>query len=169
MIRHAGAFLCWAVAGALLAAVLAVVAPYATGGRSYTVLSGSMEPQVRTGDVVGEERISAVQMRSGDVVTFQDPDEPGRMITHRVRSVREQGGSVDVVTKGDANNTTERWSMAADGHLGRVQYRVAKVGYALVFLRGPVGILLLVVLPALALGVLELRRIWSTPAAEARG
>ena len=169
MIRHAGAFVCWALAGALLAAVLAVVAPYVVGGRSYTVLSGSMEPQIMTGDVVGEERISATQMRSGDVVTFQDPDKPGTMITHRVRSVREQGAGVDVVTKGDANNTTERWSMAADGHLGRVQYRVAKVGYALVFLRGPFGILLLVVVPAVALGAIELRRIWSAPAAEARG
>lgn len=168
MTRHVGAFLCWALAGALLAAVLAVIAPYALGGRSYTVLSGSMEPQIMTGDVVGEQRISPAQMRSGDVVTFQDPDKPGRMITHRVRSVREREGSFDVVTKGDANSTTERWSIAAGGHLGRVQYRVGHVGYALVFLRGPVGILLLVVLPALALGAIELRRIWAAPA-EARG
>lgn len=168
MIDHARAFLCWALAGALLAAVLAVVAPYAAGGRSYTVLSGSMEPQIATGDVVGEERISPVQMRSGDIVTFQDPDKPGRMITHRVRSVRERAGNFDVVTKGDANDTTERWSIAADGHLGRVRYRVGHVGYALVFLRGPAGILLLVVLPAVALGAIELRRIWGPPA-EARG
>lgn len=167
MIRHAGAFLCWALAGALLAAVLAVVAPYAIGGRSHTVLSGSMEPQIATGDVVGEQRIAPRQMRSGDIVTFQDPDEPGRMITHRVRSVREREGGYDVVTKGDANDTTERWSIAADGQLGRVRYRVAHVGYALVFLRGPVGILLLVVLPAVALGAIELRRIWSPQAAEA--
>jgi signal peptidase len=168
VIGHARAFLCWALAGALLAAVLAVVAPYATGGRSYTVLSGSMEPRISTGDVVGEQRIAPAQMRSGDVVTFQDPDEPGRMITHRVRSVRERESRYDVVTKGDANNTTERWSIGADGHLGRVRYRVAHVGYALMFLRGPTGILLLVVLPALALGALELRRIWSTPAQGAR-
>lgn len=168
MIDHARAFLCWALAGALLAAVLAVVAPYAAGGRSYTVLSGSMEPQIATGDVVGEQRISPAQMRSGDIVTFQDPDRPGRMITHRVRSVREREGNFDVVTKGDANDTTERWSIAADGQLGRVRYRVGHVGYALVFLRGPAGILLLVVLPAVALGAIELRRIWGTPA-EARG
>ena len=36
--------------GTLAAALLAVTAPYALGGRSYTVMSGSMEPRIQTGD-----------------------------------------------------------------------------------------------------------------------
>ena len=59
------------------------------------------------------------------------------MITHRVRSTREHDGVVSVVTKGDANNTVERWTIPVDGQLGRVQYRVAHVGYALAFTREP--------------------------------
>lgn len=165
MRRHLVAFACWLVVGAVTAALLSITVPYATGGRSYTVMSGSMEPRIHTGDVVGEERIVPAQMRSGDIVTFQDPDEKGRMITHRVRSVRERAGVYSVVTKGDANNTVERWTIAADGRLGRVRYRVAHVGHLLVFTRGPFGIMSLVVLPALLLGALELRRIWARPEA----
>ncbi|HMS61057.1 MAG TPA: signal peptidase I [Solirubrobacteraceae bacterium] len=165
MRRHLVAFACWLVVGAVTAALLSITVPYATGGRSYTVMSGGLEPRIHTGDVVGEERIVPAQMRSGDIVTFQDPDEKGRMITHRVRSVRERAGVYSVVTKGDANNTVERWTIAADGQLGRVRYRVAHVGHLLVFTRGPFGIMSLVVLPALLLGALELRRIWSRPEA----
>ena len=163
MRRHLTAFVCWALIGAVAAALLSVTAPYVLGGRSYTVMSGSMEPRIHTGDVVGEERIAPADMRSGDIVTFQDPEKAGRMITHRVRSVRAQAGIYSVVTKGDANNTVERWTIPASGQLGRVRYRVAHIGHLLVFTRGPSGILMLVVLPALLLGALELRRIWARP------
>jgi signal peptidase I len=161
--RHLTAFVCWVLIGAAAAALLAVTVPYVMGGRSYTVMSGSMEPRIHTGDVVGEERIAPADMRSGDIVTFQDPEKAGRMITHRVRSVRERAGVYSVVTKGDANNNVERWTIPADGQLGRVQYRVGHVGRLLVFTRGPFGILMLVVLPAMLLGGLELRRIWARP------
>lgn len=163
MRRHLTAFVCWALIGAAAAALLAVTVPYALGGRSYTVMSGSMEPRIHVGDVVGEERISPADLRSGDIVTFSDPQKTGRMITHRVRSVREQAGVYSVVTKGDANTNVERWTIRSDGQLGRVQYRVAHVGRLLVFTRGRFGILLLVVLPALLLGAMELRRIWARP------
>lgn len=163
MRRHLVALLSFAAIGALAVAIAGVVLPYAFGGRSYTVMSGSMEPRIHTGDVVAEEKIAPRDMRSGDIVTFQDPDVQGRMITHRVRSLREHDGVVSVVTKGDANTTVERWTIPVSGQLGRVRYRVAHVGYALAFTRTPPGKLLLVVLPALLLGVLELRRIWRTP------
>lgn len=163
MRRHLTALFVWAGIGALAVAIGAVVAPYALGGRSYTVMSGSMEPRIHTGDVVAEQKIAPLQMRSGDIVTFQDPDVPGRMITHRVRSTRTRDGIVSVVTKGDANNTVERWTVPVDGHVGRVQYRVAHVGYALVAMRTPFGKIVLIILPALLLGILELRRIWRKP------
>ena len=163
MRRHLTALLSFALIGALAVAIAGVVLPYALGGRSYTVMSGSMEPRIHTGDVVAEERIAPRDMRSGDIVTFQDPDVRGRMITHRVRSVREHHGVVSVVTKGDANTTVERWTIPVSGQLGRVRYRVAHVGYALAFTRTAPGKLLLIVLPALLLGIIELRRIWRRP------
>lgn len=162
------AFCSCVVAGAALAAAVAVTAPYVTGGRSYTVMSGSMEPRIHTGDVVADERVRATAIRVGDIVTFPDPHTRGRLITHRVRSVRVHGARVSVVTKGDANTATEHWSIAASGDLGRVRYRVAKVGYLLVFTRRPEGRMALVVIPALVLALLELSRIWTRKPDEVR-
>ncbi len=146
--------------GVVAVLAVAVLAPYAGGGRSYSVMSGSMEPRIHTGDVVADARVVVRDVRVGDIVTFPDPQTRGRLITHRVRSIRVHGGRASVVTKGDANTTTEHWSIAADGSLGRVRYRVAKVGYALAFTRRPEGRIALVVIPALILALLELTRIW---------
>ena len=38
MRRHLVAFACWLVVGAVTAALLSITVPYATGGRSYTVM-----------------------------------------------------------------------------------------------------------------------------------
>ena len=148
--------------GLIVGLSLAVAGPMALGLHSYTVMSGSMEPAVHTGDVVVDEQISPLAARAGDIVTFRDPSDGRRMVTHRVRSVRRSshGDRVDVVTKGDANNAVERWSIPARGHVGRVVYRVPKVGFALFRLRSGWGRLLFVIVPAIAFCVYELLRIW---------
>lgn len=150
----------WTATAAALGLILSVTAPALVGYRSLVVLSGSMSPAIGTGDVVVERPVSPLDLRVGDVVTFQDPDRAGRAVTHRIRDVRVRGAAVDVTTRGDANGTVERWSVASSGRVGRVVYHVWKIGYVLVWLRTPLGRLLFLVLPALGLVALELRRIW---------
>jgi len=82
------------------------------------------------------------------------------LITHRVRRLRAIGSEVSFTTKGDANNTVEDWRVARDGTMGRVEYRLPKVGYVMNWISGRQGRLLLVVVPALLLGLFELKRIW---------
>jgi signal peptidase len=151
-----------ALSGALTVAVLAVlVLPWATGGRSFTVMSGSMEPTIATGDVVVDRGIAADQARVGDIVTFPDPGGDGRLLTHRVRSVAPgPGGSLAFTTQGDANNAPERWTMPSNGRLGRVLVRVPSAGRALAYTRTPTGRLLLFSLPLMLLLVWALWAIW---------
>jgi signal peptidase len=159
----------WAALG-FCATVLAVVAlPNAIGMRSFTVMSGSMTPAIRTGDVVIDRKISPLDARPGDVVTFSDPNGGKKLITHRIRSLHVARGQVQVVTKGDANNTVERWTVPANGRIGRVQLRVPKVGYPLVYAHSRFGLIVLVALPAFLLCLLELRRIWTAPTPEETG
>jgi signal peptidase len=136
-----------------------MVVPLAFGYRPLTVLSGSMEPTLRTGDVTVVERITPSEARVGDIVTFRDP-KASRLISHRVRRVAARGERFSFVTKGDANNATERWSIAADGDLSRTIFRVPQAGYLLSWTRTGSGRLLLVVLPLLCLCAWELWDIW---------
>lgn len=158
--RVVGILLARTLAGALLALVLVLVVPYAVGGRPLVVLSGSMEPTLHVGDVVLAKRIAPLDARIGDIVTFHDPQRSGQLVTHRVRGISVQGAEVSFVTKGDANNATERWRVRTGDEIGRSVLRVPKIGYALSLLHTPTGLVGLVLLPLLALLVLELLAIW---------
>lgn len=147
-------------AAASAALALALVAPLAVGWRTFTVLSGSMEPAIAVGDAVVVKPIPAAQARVGEIITFADPDRPGRLLTHRVTRVRSQGPKLAFVTRGDANTGVERWSIDRRGSIGRVAYRVPKAGYLLSATRAPEGRIGLLVVPALLLGLLAVIRIW---------
>jgi signal peptidase len=150
----------WGVA--TLAAIIVATLSLATlaGHRSFTVMSGSMEPAISTGDVVVTSQISPSEAKVGQVVSFRDPSGSKRLITHRIRRIRNDGRSFLFSTKGDANNTLERWSVPARGHIGRVWLRIPKIGYVLAKTRTPLGRIAMVVIPAVLLALLELWQIW---------
>jgi signal peptidase I len=139
---------------------IALAAPLAFDARPLVVLSGSMEPVLGTGDISVSRSIAPLDARPGDIVTFRDPSNSERLITHRVRSMHAQGDAVVFVTRGDANNVSERWRVPADGEIGRIVYRIPELGWALNFARTR-GLFVLLLGAALALLlVLELAAIW---------
>jgi signal peptidase len=150
----------WFLIGLGIGLAAAVVLPLPFGARSLTVMSGSMEPALSTGDVVVVRPVPPLAARVGDVVTFPSPDGGDHLITHRVRHLHALGGTVEFETKGDANNATERWSVTEGGEIGRVVYRVRKLGYVLHWAGLAYGRLLFFALPVLGLGALTLLRTW---------
>jgi signal peptidase len=150
----------WMGLGLLFGTLFAAVAPQLGGFRSFTVRSGSMTPAIETGDVVVTKAIPPPAARVGDVVTFVDPEGTGRLFSHRVQSVRMVGDEVAFVTRGDANTSTEHWRVPADGSVGRVAYRIPKVGYALSRIDSGPARLALIAIPALLLLWAALVRIW---------
>lgn len=159
----------YAMIGIAAALLLSLGAPAALGMRPLVVLSGSMEPALHVGDVTVTRGIRPADANVGDVVTFENP-QTGNPTTHRVRSVRRLGsGRYEFMTKGDANNAVERWTLPATGKLGRTVYRVPVAGRAMLWIRTPVGWITFVVLPLLALGAQELSRIWRPGAGKADG
>jgi signal peptidase I len=159
-LRRGRMLVLWVGIGLLCGTLLAAVAPQLAGYRSFTVRSGSMTPAIETGDVVVTEPIAPLAARVGDIVTFVDPEGTGKLFSHRVQSVRAEGGQVAFVTRGDANTSTEHWRVPADGSIGKVVYRIPKVGYALAWIDSPPARLVLVAIPALLLLWAALLRIW---------
>jgi signal peptidase I len=153
--------LAWLCAGAATVLVLTLFVPHALGGSSFTVMSGSMTPTLRVGDVVVDERISPADAKVGDVVTFRDPEGSHKLITHRVRRLRiSRDGTVSFVTKGDNSNAVQHWTVPASGSIGLVRLRIPMLGYAVWWTRQPLGRLVFVIIPALLLAFTEIRRVW---------
>ena len=160
VIRWALVVCLWTVLGSGAGILLSVSVPLLFGYRTFIVMSGSMEPAIHTGDVVVDKRIAPEEVQVGDVVTYRDPDRQNRLITHRVRGVRTSGGKVYFVTKGDANTDSQKWSIATDGTVGVVRFRVVKLGYVLFYVNRPIGRLFMIVVPILLLSANEIVGIW---------
>jgi len=139
---------------------IALIVPSFFGYGSVTVLSGSMTPTLHVGDVVVEHRISPLSVRVGDIVTFRVPEHQARLYTHRVVSMEAVGSDVSFVTKGDANTGFERWTVPASGTIGRVVVRIPFLGYVTNRAGSRIGRFGLLVIPAVLLAFVELRRIW---------
>jgi len=126
VLRRCLLLVAWIVLGTFGGLVLAVGLPNAFHAKSLTVMSGSMEPTIGTGDVVVARQTSPMDVRVGDIVTFRDPLEHDRLITHRVREMHVEGDTVVFVTKGDANTGVEHWALPKEGTIGRVAFHVPK-------------------------------------------
>src|SRR6185369_14539305 len=74
------------------------------GFRAYSVLTGSMEPVIKTGSLIFTQApTSTDQIRKNEVITFEEPGYDNQYITHRVSQVINSNPGVVFRTKGDAN------------------------------------------------------------------
>jgi signal peptidase len=154
-----------ALATLLLVTVLAVLGAIlvarATGHAVLIDRSDSMRPAIAAGDLLITRTVSPAQIERNDIVTFTDPDQPGRTITHRVVERHRNGGQYAFVTRGDANTGTERWSVAAAGTVGRLALVMPRAGRPLAALGSPALRLVLITFAGLLLGGTLLRRVWA--------
>jgi signal peptidase len=124
-----------------LVAVLLAVAGSAYGYvrashlRVYSVRTGSMAPYLHPGDAV-IDRPSRRPYQVGDVVTFRPAPGSSAVVTHRIHSIDSDG----IHTKGDANRTPDTWAISASQIVGRVDTRLPRGGYVLVYFQHPAGV-----------------------------
>ena len=101
------------------------------GFRTYTVLSGSMEPKFYPGDLVVTQHKDKANIKINDIVTFKN--EEGAIITHRIISQTNEG----YITKGDNNNVEDAGNLKEDSIIGKVKFSIPKVGYIISYLSNP--------------------------------
>lgn len=124
------------------------------------VRSGSMAPTIPTGSVVFYTKKDASKVKIGDIIVFSRPGVPNEKVTHRVVKIGSSSTGRFFTTKGDANGAPDDWQVPAVGTGWVARFHVPSVGYALVDLQSTTGRLLLLIIPALALGAITLYEIW---------
>ena len=103
--------------------------------RFYSVISSSMYPALKLGDLIVVRICEPKDVQIGDIITVDlAPDGILSMLTHRLIDTLSEFGSVQglwLVTKGDANIATDI-PIPADQLIGKVVCRVPIVGRLLV-------------------------------------
>ncbi|MCU4801480.1 signal peptidase I [Halobacteria archaeon HArc-gm2] len=137
--------------------VAAAVPQIVGADESYVVLSDSMSPAIEAGAVVFVGEVPADDIGEGDVITIERAGATGdsSRVTHRVVEVVERDGERRFRTKGDANEDPDPGLVAPSEVVGVVQFHVPYMGYVTSFAQTRLGILALVVVPAVLLVVSE--------------
>jgi signal peptidase len=121
------------------------------------VLSGSMEPEIKTGSIVVIK--PAKQYNIGDVVIFGKDTRTDIPTTHRLVSSRAVDGVMLYTTKGDANNAPDNTEIRLPDIHGKVLFSVPYAGYVLDFIKKPLGLVIVIVIPAIFIVYDEVRKI----------
>lgn len=149
----------------VLVVVLGLVmwGPRFTPLRTDVIIGQSMEPTIPLYSVIVVEPVPVEQLRSGDIITFEQPEVGDRKVTHRIERVeRRKDGRLAFVTKGDNNEARDPWRVTYEGSGYRVRTHVPHVGWLILQAQTPVARIGLVVLPALVLLVAALRWVWGS-------
>ncbi len=129
------------------------------------VLTGSMTPTFKVGGVVLTRPVEPASIKVGDPIMFTastangNPNAP--LITHRVVSVEREGGEYVFKTKGDANQTEDRFDALGRDVRGKVVLHVPFLGYILDFFQRPLGFILAISVAAGCLIFSQVRKLVS--------
>ena len=154
----------WAVmiaAGLVVLGLVAItIGPRFLPYQALLVRSGSMSPTIPTGSIVFYTKIPSARVKVGDIIVFSKPGDSTEKVTHRVYGIGHSATGEYFTTKGDANGTPDDWRVPAVGTGWIARFHVPVIGYALVYLQSTLARLLLLVIPAILLGVITLYEIW---------
>lgn len=150
----------------VLALVFVDVGPRLLPYEALVVRSGSMSPTMPTGSLVVYHKIEASQLKVGDIIVFNKPNDPSEKVTHRIFAIRDGAGGKYFLTKGDANLVPDAWTIPARGSGWEASWHLPDVGYLLWYIQTGTLRLLLILVPAAALALLALNDFRRARAAE---
>ena len=106
----------------LLIAFLAGLMPWFPA----VIATGSMEPELETGDVVIISEPAADDLQVSDIIAFE---KDGALVIHRLAEIYEEDGETVYITKGDANNANDAGYITAEDIAGKVILTIPAIGW----------------------------------------
>ena len=127
--------------------------PSILGYRMYVIVSPSMEPEIKVGDMIIAKEYDGQELSVGDIVTYlgREGEMAGKVITHKIVEIDGE----HIVTKGVAN-TLEDPAITHDDLLAVMVYKTVVLSFVYRVISSPAGFICLVLLPLIAMIVTEI-------------
>ena len=141
----------WNIASIVLVAIVVLIAVLLMGAKiiglkTYNIVSGSMLPKYKVGDLVYVKSVAPEDIEVEDVITFVLNEEL-TVATHRVKAVDYE--TQHFITKGDANDTFEE--VHFKNLVGKVVFKLPLLGYVADWVQNPPGTYIAVTIGAVVL------------------
>ena len=157
-------YICLAFAGSIILLIVISIIPVPGNFKVLTVLSGSMEPAIKTGSVVFVKPAHSTgsgqaDYKIGDIITFGDQEGSEALTTHRIVEIEIEDGKTLYTVKGDANNAADTRKVPSENVVGKTLFSIPFLGYLLNFAKQPIGFILLIWVPAIIIIWEEIEKI----------
>lgn len=118
--------------------------------RMFTVISGSMEPKYKIGDVLIAKEIDPKTIKIGDIISYlgNTGSFKDKVVTHQVTKVEQIGDKYYYRTKGLAN-LVEDPPISEDQLYGKVIYKCTIISLVYKIVSTNVGFYLFIIVPVL--------------------
>jgi len=144
--------------GILVVFLLLLIFPVFPGNYKILIIySGSMEPAIKMGSLVLVK--SADEYKIGEVITFKNPANPKKLTTHRIIDFKVTNNQLTYITKGDANRAPDEREIFQPEIIGKVLFSIPYLGYALNFIKQPLVLALIIIIPATIIIYDEMKKI----------
>lgn len=143
------------ITGNIILAILLAIGLFIVGSllpiknnyRILSVMSGSMEPAIKTGSVV--VIFPQKNYDTSEIITFrQFRQNEETFTTHRLAAIEQKDGKTVYKTRGDANEEDDFEPIEPSSVVGKVVLGIPYLGYAISSIKSLPGLLLIIVIPA---------------------
>ena len=146
ILKTAG-YVCAGFFGIVFLLIIISLLPLPGNYKVLSVLSGSMEPAIKTGSIVFVRPVGNYKVN--DIITFPGSGVDAQPITHRIVETKEAEGTIFYKVKGDANDAADWQEVPREEVIGKVLFSIPFFGYLLSFAKQPIGFILLIWVPVI--------------------
>lgn len=122
------------------------------GYNVYYVLTGSMEPEIMSGDIIFSKSVEdASELKVGDVITYEGRvgSVKDKSITHKIIEIRDENGELIFVTQGVANPAADP-PITSEQIVSKMIGKSSFLGGIVSVVNSRYGFLLIIILPLAA-------------------
>ena len=122
--------------------------PSAFGFRTYSIITKSMEPVLKKGDVILVQERNTSSYKVGDIITFKGTsgDLKGKIVTHEVVGIQLENGKNIFYTKG-IQNISEDPAVYENEILGKYIYKFKFFSLIERIMDTKIGFILIIIIP----------------------
>lgn len=114
--------------------------PSFLGIKTYTIVSGSMEPEIQIGDIVIVKEVEEDKLQEGDIISFRQGQS---VVTHRIIGIIENENEKTYKTKGDNNNIEDRQEIGFALIEGKLIGKIPFLGKIAQMLQGKITVIVI--------------------------
>lgn len=113
------------------------------GYTPFIIVSGSMEPTIKTNDVIITKEIKKADIKVGDILSYKSTEDD-IIVTHRVIEIKEESGETIYTLKGDKNSVADEEVITYSKIHGKYLCSIPFIGILVTYIQTPIGMCMVI-------------------------